>query len=200
MAELAAAGGDIHFLRLDVTEQESVRAAADAVATRFGRLDVLVNNAGVTGVRRGSDRTVDELTVEDLRGTLETNFVGSFALTQALLPMLRKAGGRVVNLTSALATFARTTGDQAPLRADLLPYCASKAALNMASVMWAGALRDTGVTVYAASPGFVATDMNNHTGTRTVEDGAATVVRVATAPDEDLPYRAFVTEGGTSPW
>ncbi|GAA4994746.1 SDR family NAD(P)-dependent oxidoreductase [Kitasatospora paranensis] len=199
-AELARGGSDIRFLQLDVTDPASVRAVAGHVAADFGRLDVLVNNAGVTGIPRGTRRTVDELTADDLRSTLETNLVGPFALTQALLPYLRKAGGRIVNLTSTLATFARTGPGTTPGRPDLLPYCASKAALNMASVLWASALRDSGVTVCAVSPGFVATDMNNFTGTRTVAEGAAVVVAAATAPADELPDRAFVTDTGTAPW
>ncbi|WP_100835532.1 SDR family NAD(P)-dependent oxidoreductase [Kitasatospora fiedleri] len=198
-AELAAAG-DVRPLRLDVTDHDSVRAAAEAVAAESDRLDLLVNNAGITGIPRGTLRPVEDLTVDDLRAVLETNLVGPFAVTQALLPLLRKASGRVVNLTSSLATFARTGPGTPPGRPDLLPYNVSKAGLNMATVLYAAALRDSGVTVHAVSPGFVATDMNNHTGTRTAEEGAAAVLRLATTPADELPDRSFLTEGGPIPW
>ncbi|MFD9223630.1 SDR family NAD(P)-dependent oxidoreductase [Streptomyces sp. NPDC060064] len=199
-AELAAEGGDIRFARLDVTEEKSVRSVAELVDEFFGRLDILVNNAGVSGVVRGERLPLDEISVETLRSTLETNFVGAFALTQALLPALRTAGGRVVNVTSALATFARTTGSGPAGRADLIPYCASKVALNMTSVLLADQLRESGVTVCSVSPGYVATDMNNFAGTKTVRDGARTVVRFATAAPDELPDRAFITEEGVAPW
>ncbi|OKK08062.1 hypothetical protein AMK26_03225 [Streptomyces sp. CB03234] len=199
-AELAAEGGDIRFARLDVTEEKSVRSVAELVGESFGRLDVLVNNAGVSGVVRGERRSLHEMSVETLRSTLETNVVGAFALTQALLPALRTAGGRVVNVTSALATFARTTGRGPALPADLIPYCASKAALNMTSVLLADQLREWGVTVCAVSPGYVATDMNNFTGPKTVQEGARTIVRFATLAPDELPDRAFITEEGAAPW
>ncbi|GAA2927849.1 hypothetical protein GCM10010446_10470 [Streptomyces enissocaesilis] len=159
-----------------------------------------VNNAGVSGVVRGERRSLDEMSVETLRSTLETNFVGAFALTHALLPALRTAGGRVVNVTSALATFARTTGRGPAGPADLIPYRASKAALNMTSVLLADQLREWGVTVCAVSPGYVATDMNNFAGSKTVQEGARTIVRFATLAPEELPDRAFVTEEGVVPW
>jgi NAD(P)-dependent dehydrogenase (short-subunit alcohol dehydrogenase family) len=199
-AELAAEGGDIRFAGLDVTQEKSVRSVAELVGESFGRLDILVNNAGVNGVVRGERRTLDEMSVEMLRSTLETNFVGAFALTQALLPALRTAAGRVVNVTSALATFARTTGSGPVGRADLIPYCASKAALNMTSVLLAGQLRESGVTVCAVSPGYVATNLNNFTGTKTVHDGARTIVHAATVAPDELPDRAFITEQGVAPW
>lgn len=199
-AELAAEGGDIRFARLDVTEEKSIRSVAELVGESFGRLDILVNNAGVSGVVRGERRSLDEMSVETLRSTLETNFVGAFALTHALLPALRTAGGRVVNVTSALATFARTTGKGPAGPADLIPYCASKVALNMTSVLLADQLREWGVTVCAVSPGYVATDMNNFAGSKTVQEGARTIVRFATLAPDELPDRAFVTEEGVAPW
>lgn len=201
LGEAAAAGidGDVRFLRLDVTDADSVRAVGEHVAEHHGGLDLLVNNAGVTGIPRGTARTLDELSVEDLTSVLDTNFTGVFAVTQALLPALRKASGRVINVTSSLATFERVATGAAQ-RPDLLPYCASKAAMNMASVFYASALAESGVTVYAVSPGFVATDLNNFTGPKSVEEGAAVIVRYATADAATLPDRRFLTEAGTIPW
>ncbi|MFJ6838311.1 SDR family NAD(P)-dependent oxidoreductase [Streptomyces sp. NPDC091209] len=199
-AELEAEGAAVRCARLDVTEEKSIRSVAELVDRTFGRLDILVNNAGVSGLVRGERPPLDQVSVETLRSTLETNFVGAFALTQALLPALRRARGRVVNLTSALATFARATGGGPAGRPDLIPYCASKVALNMTSVLLADQLRDSGVTVCAVSPGYVATDMNNFAGTRTVHEGARTVVRFATAAPGHLPDRAFNTEEGVAHW
>lgn len=189
--------GDVRFVRLDVTDQETVRAAAAYVEETFGRLDLLVNNAGITGIARGERKELDDLTVDDLREVLETNFVGVFAVTQAMLPLLRKASGRVVNLTSALATFGRVV-EAGVQRPDLLPYVTAKSAMNMASVVYAAALKDAGVSVYSVSPGYVATDMNNFAGTKTVEEGARVIVRAATI--SALPERALIVEAGTLPW
>jgi len=200
VAELLADGGDVRFARLDVTNADDVREVADLVQRELGRVDLLINNAGVSGVASGHRRGVDEVDVAELRATLDVNLVGVFAVTTALLPMLRRSGGRVVNLTSALGTFGRVCADIPPLRADLIPYCTSKAALNMVTVLWAGLLRGSGVRVYAVSPGYVATGMNNFAGTKTVEEGAAVVVRLATAEAGALPERAFLTESGAISW
>jgi NAD(P)-dependent dehydrogenase (short-subunit alcohol dehydrogenase family) len=198
-AELARDGADVRFVHLDVTVADTVVAAATFVDREFGQLHLLVNNAGVTGITRGERTPLDQLTVEQLRSVMDTNFTGAFAVTQALLPLLRKANGRVLNLTSALATFARAAASPAS-RPDLLPYLASKAALNMMSVVYAGLCRDEGVTVYSVSPGYVATDMNNFAGTKTVEEGAGVIVRFATADAGELPAGGFLTAEGVAPW
>ncbi|OLR94129.1 SDR family NAD(P)-dependent oxidoreductase [Actinokineospora bangkokensis] len=198
-AAAAAIEGDVRFLHLDVTDLGSVRAAGEHVAREHAGLDILVNNAGVTGIPRGSARELDDLDPAQVAEVTATNFTGVVAVTQAMLPSLRKAGGRVVNVTSSLATFERVAKG-APQRPDLLAYCASKAAMNMATVFYAAALAGSGVTVHAVSPGFVATDMNNFTGPKSVQEGAAVLVRHATAPAESLPDREFLTESGTIPW
>lgn len=91
-AELEAEGGAVRFARLDVTEEKSIRSVAELVDASFGGLDILVNNAGVSGLVRGERPPLDRIRVDTLRSTLETNFVGAFALTQALLPARRGAG------------------------------------------------------------------------------------------------------------
>lgn len=204
VAELTAEGAaDVRYLPLDVTDEASVRAAARSVSDEFGRLDVLVNNAGISGVNSTSHPGVGDITADDLRRTFETNLFGVIAVTQAVLPQLRTAGGRVINLSSAFGSFAKITaaaGRSTPRPHLLLPYSSAKAALNMVTVLYAQALRADGVSVNAVSPGYVATDLNNHAGTRTVSEGARVVVDLATRPAADLPTGAFLTDTGALAW
>jgi NAD(P)-dependent dehydrogenase (short-subunit alcohol dehydrogenase family) len=195
-----AADGDVRFLRLDVTDDQSVTDLGRTVLREHGRLDILINNAGVTGIPIWESRDLEKVGLAEFRSTVDTNFVGAFAVTQALLPALRAAKGRVVNVTSALGTFSRATGDTPPGNAALVPYRASKAALNMVTVLLSSLLSAEGVTVVAASPGYVATDMNNHAGPKSVPEGANTIVHFATVDAAELPDRVLFTADGPVPW
>ncbi|KAB8163276.1 SDR family NAD(P)-dependent oxidoreductase [Streptomyces sp. 3MP-14] len=206
-AEVRAAGGDAHALTLDVTDRATVEAAAQRVAERFGRLDVLVNNAGITGSGRVSpDQAHDQIpsSVEPdmVRAVFDTNVLGVIAVTNALLPLLRRSPApRVVNVSSHAASLTLTSDPASPLAA-LIPsaaYSPSKSALNALTVQYANELRGDGVLVNAVAPGFVATDSNNHTGLLTVAEGAAVVVRLATL-GPDGPTAGFFDAEGPVPW
>ena len=136
-----------------------------------------------------------------LRRTFETNVFGVVAVTQAMLPMLRKSSaGRIVNLSSGLASLAQNSDPNWAFDSvNLLAYNSSKTALNAVTVQFAKELRDTPIKVNAADPGYTATDMNGHSGTRTVEQGATAAVRLATLPD-DGPTGSFFDEDGVVPW
>lgn len=186
--ERLAAGwpGDVRPVALDVTDDASIAAAAARIDGEAGRLDVLVNNAAVNpdlgpeGMIAPGDVTPDQM-----RAAFETNVVGLAAVTNAVLPLLRRsAGGRIVNLSSAIASLTLMTdpADRASQR-RLLAYSSSKAAVNALTLLYANELRDTGIRVVAADPGVVATDMNGHTGPRTVEEGARIPVLLATRED-----------------
>jgi NAD(P)-dependent dehydrogenase (short-subunit alcohol dehydrogenase family) len=197
-ADLRAAGLAAEFLWLDVTDQKSVDRAASHVETQYGRLDILVNNAGIA-LDWGRP---SELTAEAMQKTYETNVFGVLRVTNALLPLLRKSkAGRIVNLSSALGSLALTADPQGPFqnRSLLMAYCSSKSALDMMTLQFAHELRDSAIKVNAATPGYVATDMNLHQGTRTVEQGAATPVRLALLPD-DGPTGGFFSDEGVVPW
>lgn len=203
VAELIADGaGDVRFLHLDVTDEATVQAAAEAVERDFDGLHVLVNNAGISGIRSVTHPSIADVTASDVRRAYETNVVGVIAVTQALLGPLCRARGRVVNMSSALGSFARVTGANggAPSPHLLLPYSSAKAALNMVTVLYAKALSEAGVSVNAVSPGYVATDLNNQAGTRTVAEGARIVVDLATRPAGELPTGAFLSDSGDLPW
>ncbi|WP_059013692.1 SDR family NAD(P)-dependent oxidoreductase [Streptomyces specialis] len=188
-----------HCLLLDVTDDDSVRAAAARVRERAGRLDVLVNNAGVVGALR----PVEEITAEDMLAAYDTNVFGAVRVTRAFLPLLRlSASPTVVNVSSGLGSLAVAADPAAhaslvPLWVSSLPYNSSKAALNMINTLYARAL--PGMRINAVDPGHTATDLNGHTGAQTVEEGADIIVRMAmTGPDG--PTGGYVTARGPMPW
>ena len=198
VAELSAQGLPVEFTEMDVTSQGSVDKAAAEVERRHGRLDILVNNAGVAlDWFPGS-----ELSVEAFRQTFDVNVFGVFRVTKALLPLLKKSKhGRIVNMSSGLGSLSLNADPRSSLRIRnmLLAYCSSKAALNMLTVQFANELKDAGIKVNAANPGFTATDMNQHRGVRTVAQGAAAPVRLALLPDDGPTGGAFSDEGPV-PW
>jgi NAD(P)-dependent dehydrogenase (short-subunit alcohol dehydrogenase family) len=195
-ARLVAQGIDASALRLDVTSDASVAAAAAELEDRVGTLDVLVNNAGISGafdpVTWGQDPTTIDLDV--LRGVVDTNVYGVIRVTNAMLPLLRRSDApRIVNTSSSMGSLGRQPG---PVMAV---YSSSKTFLNGITVQYARAFADTPVIVNAACPGLVATDFNGFAGDRTPEQGAATAVRLATLPD-DGPRGGFFEDAGVVPW
>jgi NAD(P)-dependent dehydrogenase (short-subunit alcohol dehydrogenase family) len=195
--KLRADGLDIRPIVLDVTDQKSIDAAVQQVDRDFGRLDVLVNNAGIF-VDPGPP---SQVTMDALRRTYETNVFGVVAVTVALLPLLRKStGGRIVNLSSGLGSLSQQSDPSWPF-ADkkFLAYNSSKTAVNAITVQFAADLKDAGIKVNAADPGYTATDMNRHQGPRSVQQGATAAVQLATLP-ADGPTGGYFDENGPLPW
>jgi NAD(P)-dependent dehydrogenase (short-subunit alcohol dehydrogenase family) len=180
--DLAEQGADARFVQLDVTDPRSVTRAADWIGAEFGRLDALINNAGITR-REGAGRP-SQTTLEALRAVYETNVFGVVAVTNAMLPLLRRVpAARIVNLGSELGSIGATSDLASPMYPMAsLPYPSSKTALHMITTMYAKELRDTPVKVNAANPGYCATDLNGHNGFRTPAQGAEVVVHLATLP------------------
>ncbi len=206
-AALRAAGGDVHALALDVTDPATIQAAAKHIEERFGHLDVLINNAGITGSGQVSpmdatDQVPSTVELEMVRAVFETNVFGVIAVTNAMLPLLRRSPApRIVNVSSHGGSVTLAADPEGPFTA-LLPsaaYVPSKAALNALTVQYANELRKDGILVNAVAPGYVDTDSNNHTGFLTVAEGAAGLVRLATL-DADGPTAAFHSEDGPVPW
>src|SRR5258707_4759130 len=184
---------DVRFVELDVTRMEPIAAAAARIEADFGKLDVLVNNAGIADSHDGPPSRVS---IEVMERVLRTNFLGAVAVAQAVLPLLRKShAGRIVNVSSDLGSITRH-GDATWKYAHGkgLGYCASKAALNMFTVQLAFELRDQGIAGNSVNPGFTATDLNAHRGQQSVEEGAAEIVRVALL--EHGPSGKFLETGG----
>jgi NAD(P)-dependent dehydrogenase (short-subunit alcohol dehydrogenase family) len=197
-AQLRKENLEVHFLHLDLVQPATIEAAAASIASRFQRLDVLVNNAAIVDPADGPPGTAN---LNSVKRILDTNFHGTLAVTQAMLPLLRKAEqARIVNLSSGLGSLQMNSDSNWGFaNFKLIGYCASKAALNMLTVQLAFELRDTGIKVNAVSPGFVDTDMNQHQGTLTVDEGAAEPVRLALLPAEG-PTGGFFGDGGRYPW
>ena len=194
---LKGEGLDAHVLALEVTDAASIESAAREVESKFGRLDVLVNNAGIYKDNGPPSST----SLEVMRETYETNVFGPIAMIDAFLPLLRRAeAGRIVNMSSGLGSLG-LHGDPAWefYEAKLLAYNTSKTALNAVTVHFAYELKDTPIKVNAADPGFTATDLNGNSGYRTVEQGAAIGISLATLP-EGGPSGGYFDENGPLPW
>ena len=192
-AELKDEGLDVRFVQLDVTDVESVDAAAKQVEADSGRLDVLVNNAGIVAEWGTS---VADITADQVRTAYDVNVFGVVAVINAFVPLLRRSpNARIVNMSSGLGstTLLSELGGRLATQ-GLLAYSSSKAALNALTLVYASALRADNIKVNAATPGLVPTDLNTQAsvprGERTVADGAAVPVALATLPT-DGPTGAF---------
>lgn len=197
VASLRAAGVDAFGVPLDVTDDASVTAAAHIVQEHAGGLDVLVNNAGITGGPAQMPTTVDLAVVHTV---LDTNVFGPIRVTNAMLPMLRRSTTpRIVNVSSSVGSLTLQTSPDGETGPIAVAYSPSKSFLNAVTVQYAKELQDTNILINAACPGFVATDLNGFRGHRTPQQGAATPIRLATLPD-DGPSGAFFDDAGQVPW
>jgi NAD(P)-dependent dehydrogenase (short-subunit alcohol dehydrogenase family) len=197
-AKLKVEDLDVRFVELDLLKPATIEAAAKLIATDFQRLEVLVNNAGINAPGDGLSSAVD---LDVVRYVMDTNFFGTLAVTQAVLPLLRKStAARIVNVSSGLGSLtwnADPNWEYAPVK--LLGYNASKAAMNMFTVHLAYELRGTGIKVNSSDPGYTATALNGFRGHQTVEEGAAETVRLALLPPEG-PTGGFFATAGSDPW
>ncbi len=177
-AKLRAEGLDVRFVRVDLDAAATAVTAAESIREQFGKLDLLINNAAIASMADGPPSTV---AIELLERVMRTNFAGTVAVTQAMLPLLRNAGkAQVINVSSELGSVSlHNDPNWKYASVKYLAYCASKAALNMFTVQMAYEFRDGGIAVNSVNPGYTATDLNGNSGTQTVEEGAAEIVRVA---------------------
>ncbi|SEP67374.1 Short-chain dehydrogenase [Lentzea xinjiangensis] len=194
-AKLRANGADAFFVPLDVTDDESVASAASLVDERFGRLDVLVNNAGIAGQWPTAPSAA---TPELLTKVLDTNVIGVVRVTNAVLPLLRRsARPRIVNQSSHLSSLTLQNSPEVDFVDVDGVYMPSKTFLNAVTVQYAKEL--TGIKVNAVCPGYVATDFNGFQGHETPANGARIAVRLATLPD-DGPTGGLFDDAGPVPW
>lgn len=201
-ARQLADAGDVRYVRLDVTDEASVRAAATRIGEQTGALDVLVNNAAVLLEADGFPGT---RSLETVHSTFDVNFYGPLRVTQAFLPLVKQAkDGRIVNVSSTMGSISALFDPDSAL-APLLQqypnfvYAASKTALNAQTTWLAVELAGTRVKVNSVCPGYNATDMNNHAGTQHPREGAKVVVRAATL-GPDGPSGVFLDASGTVGW
>jgi len=196
----------VEAVRFDVTRPEDHRAIARHLESRYGKLDILVNNAGVQledtdfGAPGGFN-TTGRVKPEVLRQTFETNFFAVVELTQALLPLLRKApAGRIVNLSSVLGSLSLHSDPSSGIYdKKAFAYDASKTALNAFTVHLAQELRGTKIKVNSAHPGWVKTDMGGSAAPMDLSEGGKTSVQLATLPD-DGPAGGYFHLGQPLPW
>jgi NAD(P)-dependent dehydrogenase (short-subunit alcohol dehydrogenase family) len=182
---------------LDVTDDASVAAAAALIEEHAGGLDVLVNNAAITG---GAVMTPTTADAETMRAVVETNVIGVMRVTNAVLPMLRRsASPRIVNMSSTVGSLTLQTTPGAQTGPIAAAYSPSKTFLNALTVQYAKELQNTKILINAACPGFVATDLNGFRGTRTPAQGAAIAIHLATLPD-DGPTGGYFDDAGAIPW
>ncbi|MHB9856638.1 SDR family oxidoreductase [Streptomyces sp. YIM S03343] len=197
VATLRAAGADAFGVPLDVTDAGSVAAAVQLIEERAGRLDVLVNNAGVAGGWPEEPTTID---LETVRRLLETNVLGVIRVTNAMLPLLlRSAHPRIVNQSSHVGSLTLQTTPGVDLGGISGAYTPTKTYLNAVTIQYAKELSGTNVLINNACPGYVATDLNGFSGTQTPEQGAAIAIRLATLPD-DGPTGQLLDDSGVVPW
>lgn len=191
---------DVHFIEIDVTSQDTIAAAAQQIDSRYGRLDILMNNAGVNLPGDGLPGVADPAVVQRI---FDTNFFGALRVAQTMLPLLHKsAAARIVNVSSGLGSLALNSDPSSPTyntQYKLIGYSASKAALNMLTVHLAYELRGTKIKVNSANPGYTKTDLNDNTGTQPVEVGAIAATRLALL-DEDGPTGQSFSKDGPQPW
>ncbi|WP_329482531.1 SDR family oxidoreductase [Kribbella sp. NBC_01484] len=188
-----------HYLPLDVTSDGSVAAAARQLESEAGRLDVLINNAGIPGPRH----TARELTADDLRITYDVNVFGPVRMLHHFLPLLDRSDNPVVvNVSSGLGSIATAVDPEVwppavPVWVYAAGYGSSKAALNMLTVQYAQQLPE--LRINTVDPGFTATDFNNHRGVQSVEKGAEIIVRLATIGPNG-PTGQYLSLDGNVPW
>lgn len=180
--KLKSEGHDAHSVRLDVTDPASIEALPQFLEDKFGRLDILINNAGI-GLDFGVQPSQADIDV--WRRTFETNVFGVLAVTKALLPLIKRSEqGRIVNQSSILGSLTELSKKDSEISNFVTPaYQTSKAALNAITISFANELRNTNIKVNSAHPGWVKTDMGTDAAPLTVEEGAKTAVWLATLPE-----------------
>lgn len=201
-------GPDAEAVQLDVTDQGSIGALAAHIRKKYGRLDALVNNAGISHAGPQS-RTPEQMmgetylsvvNMDELRAVYETNVFGVVAVTQAMLPLLKGSpAGRIVNVSSMTGSLAMNADPMHHMRQYAGTYSSSKTALNAVTQAFAIELENTNIKVNAVCPGFTATDNNKFLGPGTVEEAAREPVRVAML-GTDSPSGGFTNFQGTIPW
>jgi NAD(P)-dependent dehydrogenase (short-subunit alcohol dehydrogenase family) len=188
--ELTASEDQLSVFALDVCDDQQPAALADFVASHWGRLDILINNAGVA-----LDQFVRfvDLDVATLRQTLETNVIGAFKVTQALIPALKASGdARIVNVSSQLGSLNTMTG-------YTLAYRMSKTALNTMTRIWATEFKESNILVNSVCPGWVRTELGGDQAPVSPEEGARAILKLACI-SSDGPTGTFWRDGAEHPW
>ncbi len=196
-AELVAAGCDARAVRLEVTRPDDIASVVRYLEQTFGKLDVLVNNAGIALEWDGQPTNADKI-----RRTLEVNLVAPFAITEALVPLLsRSDDARVINQSSMLGSLGTAESMWEHVAGFMaVGYSTSKAGLNMLTLIQSKKLADKGIAVAAAHPGWVKTDLGSQAAPMEVAEGAGTVVGLVTIARDKFPHGQLLHQGKRLPW
>lgn len=200
-AKLKAEGFDAEFVLLDVDDAKTHESAAKHIEENYGKLDILINNAGISlEDTTGAAPQASETSQDTFRKTFDTNFFNTIAVTQQFIPLIKKSdAGRIVFLSSGLGSLSLHSDPASPIYNYKIPaYDISKTALNGYAVHLAHELKDTNIKVNAAHPGSVVTDMNPN-GDISVAEGAKTSVDLATLPADGYTGK-FIYLGEELPW
>lgn len=191
-------GLDVSLLLLDTTNEASIDVAANKIEAEYGHLDILINNVGVYDK---ADTVPGRTSLAIIRNTMEINFIGTVAVTKAMLPLLHKSeSGRIVNLSSTLGSLKCNGDPTSPFySAQNIGYNSSKAAVNMLTVQLSQELRDTNIIVTSVCPGFVKTDLSSNMGNVLPDEAAKTPVYYALIGDDFVSGR-FMDTSGEVPW
>ncbi len=195
--ELVAAGCDAHTVALEVTNSSDIASLAKYLKEKFGKLDVLVNNAGIAIEWDGQPTNADKV-----RRTLETNLIAPYAITEALVPLLSlSSDARVINHSSQLGSIDAAENKWQYISAFMtVGYATSKAGLNMLTQIQSKSLEAKGIAVAAAHPGWVKTDLGSDAAPMEVAEGASTAVSLVTIAREQFPHGQLVHKGVRIPW
>jgi len=189
---------NVELIEIDVTNIDSIKKARQELESKIDSLDVLINNAGISG---GPNQNISTVDIENLRRVFETNFFGAVQTTQQFINLLKKSTNPViVNVSSGLGSLAIHNSTQNPNYKIYDAYSCSKTALNAFTVMLANELKDSGFKINSVSPGYTATDLNKFKGTLTIEQGAKPIVKYATLDDDGPTGKFFYQEEGEIPW
>lgn len=180
-------GLNAEFLLLDVTKEDSVKLAAQTVAQEQGKLDILINNAGISPEFSQEIFTFEQLSLDILTQIYQTNVFGAFLTIREFLPLLRKStAGRIVNVSSSLGSLTEQSNPASPYYGfNIVGYSSSKTALNAITVQLAKQLVDTPIKVNSVCPGWVKTDMGGTSAPRSPQEGADTAIWLATEASRD---------------
>ncbi|MFB3386913.1 SDR family oxidoreductase [Flavobacterium sp. LAR06] len=193
----------IKAIEIDVTKPVSIEAARNIIETEQGKLDILINNAGISGE---FPQNASNTSITAIQHVFDTNFFGVISVSQAFLELLKKSEApRISNITSGLGSLTlHSDPSWKYYNFKVTNYMTSKAALNAYTIALAYELKDLSFKVNAIDPGYTATDFNHHSGPGTVESAAAFIIK-HTVTDEDAPNGMFFSndiedESGVSPW
>ncbi|RYZ84464.1 MAG: SDR family oxidoreductase [Proteobacteria bacterium] len=192
-------GDQVHFLALDVTSDAGVAAAAKLFASKRDHLDLLVNNAGIYLMDR--DGVPSKTSIETIKEAHDVNFLGPIRVTQAFLPLIKKsAQGKILNVSSGLGSLnlILDDGPNGFAGVNVIGYNSSKAALNMFSALLSNELKDSKIQVNSICPGYVATDLNAHSGPLTTEQSAKGLMEFINR--DGFTTGHFIKQGGEHPW